>query len=127
MFPQICDTKQMGRGEGYLCNHVTFPTDRKALEYTRAFLKHRVFPGKRTYAPIKKKPKTLETKHVSKHKKPCIHRQTLPSSDDYEVVRKERQQRSHHVCYLLPDFGDFRFLASLMTSVIAITLVGYKS
>lgn len=31
------------------------------------------------------------------------------------------------ICYLLPDFGDFQFLASLMTSVIAITLVGYKS
>lgn len=31
------------------------------------------------------------------------------------------------ICYLLPDFGDFYFLGSLMTSVAEITLTGYTS
>jgi len=52
---KFCDTKQMRRGEGSLCNHITYPTERKASEYTYAFLKYRVFPAKRTYAPAREK------------------------------------------------------------------------
>lgn len=35
---KFCDTKQMGRGERSLCNHITYPTERKASQYTCALL-----------------------------------------------------------------------------------------
>lgn len=47
---KFCDIKQMGRGERSLCYHIAYSTERKASEHTSAFLKLRVFPGKRTYA-----------------------------------------------------------------------------
>lgn len=52
---KFCDTKQMGKGKRSLCNHITYPTEKKASEYTYAFLKCRVFPGKKIYVPTKEK------------------------------------------------------------------------
>lgn len=96
----FCDTKQMGRGERSLCNHITYPTEKKASEYTCALLNCRVFPGNTTYATTREKTsgeayKQTENMHRKENGSLLLALMKL-------LVMKETQQRKNHVYLLSP-------------------------
>lgn len=105
---KFCDTKQMGRGERSLCNHITYPTERKTSQYTCALLNCSI---SRKYNLCHNQRKKLQTKHMNRQKA-CTERKTAPRSGTYEVTCYEGEAAAEKSCLFVISYLTSGFLGS---------------